>query len=120
MMFMFHFRHIIRWAPLIYAAAVILLICVHFFGKHVGGSTRWLPIGPFSLQPSEPAKLVVIIMLARYYAVHARTSGMTLKDLSCSDSFDRYSFPADRYPAGSGHGRYNSDHRRYHDPFCQN
>jgi rod shape determining protein RodA len=81
MMFMFHFRHIIRWAPLIYAAAVILLICVHFFGKHVGGSTRWLPIGPFSLQPSEPAKLVVIIMLARYYAVHARTSGMTFKDL---------------------------------------
>lgn len=80
-MFLFHFRHIIRWAPAIYAATVILLICVQLFGKHAGGATRWLTIGPFTLQPSEPAKLVVIIMLARYYAIHARTSGLALKDL---------------------------------------
>lgn len=81
LMCMFHFRHLIRWAPLIYVATIILLIGVHLFGKHVGGSTRWLPIGPFSLQPSEPAKLAVIIMLARYYSLHARTSGLTLSDL---------------------------------------
>lgn len=81
MMSMFHFRHFIRWAPLIYGVTIVLLIGVHLFGKHAGGSTRWLPIGPFSLQPSEPAKLAVIIMLARYYALHARTSGLTLLDL---------------------------------------
>jgi rod shape determining protein RodA len=81
LMFMFHFRHLIRWAPVIYLATVILLLSVHLFGKHVGGSTRWLPIGPFSFQPSEPAKLAVIIMLARYYTMHAKASGLTLSDL---------------------------------------
>lgn len=77
----FHFRHLILWAPVIYGAVIILLIGVHLFGRHAGGSTRWLPLGPFSIQPSELAKLAVIIMLARYYALHVKTTGLTLANL---------------------------------------
>jgi len=53
----FHYKHIDKWALLIYIFTVILLISVHFVGKHVAGSTRWLALGPFTLQPSEFAKL---------------------------------------------------------------
>jgi rod shape determining protein RodA len=52
-----------------------------FFGKYVGGSRRWLPLGPFSIQPSEMAKVAVIIVLARYYAKLINTDGLTLRDL---------------------------------------
>jgi rod shape determining protein RodA len=39
------------------------------------------PLGPFSIQPSEMAKVAVIIVLARYYAKLINTDGLTLRDL---------------------------------------
>ncbi|WP_306304112.1 FtsW/RodA/SpoVE family cell cycle protein [Desulfosarcina cetonica] len=51
------------------------LVAVLFIGKYVAGSRRWLPLGPFSLQPSEMAKVAVIIVLSRYYAKLINTDG---------------------------------------------
>ncbi len=53
------------WLP--YAVAVGLLVWVLVKGIASHGATRWLRIGPVSLQPSEFAKLALIIALA-YYA----------------------------------------------------
>jgi len=50
-------------------------------GKLVAGSKRWLVFGQISLQPSELAKVAVIIVLARYYSRTASTKGMRLRDL---------------------------------------
>lgn len=47
---------------------VILLIAVHFFGTTVYGATRWLSIGPIQFQPSEAAKLAVIMLLASAFS----------------------------------------------------
>lgn len=79
--FVFDYKQIEQYANFIYLASVGTLVAVMFFGKYVGGSRRWLALGPFSLQPSEMAKVAVIIVLARYYAKVINTEGLTLRDL---------------------------------------
>ena len=45
-----------------------LLLAVHFFGTTVNGATRWLTLGPIQFQPSEAAKLSVIILLSSAFS----------------------------------------------------
>jgi cell division protein FtsW len=47
-----------------YAAAILLSVAVMLFGDEYNGSKRWLSLGPFSFQPSEFAKVAVILFLA--------------------------------------------------------
>ncbi len=47
-----------------YVLALALCVAVLFVGSSSHGSTRWLPLGPLSFQPSELAKLAVILFLA--------------------------------------------------------
>jgi rod shape determining protein RodA len=54
-------------AVLGYAVSVILLLGVEFFGTVRMGAQRWLEIGPLRIQPSEMAKITVIMMMAAYY-----------------------------------------------------
>ncbi len=53
-----------KYALAAYMAANLLSIAVLFFGTTVNGSKRWLALGPLSFQPSEFAKLAVIVFLA--------------------------------------------------------
>ena len=47
--------------------AVILFVIMPYFSPEVADTHRWIDIGlPFSLQPSEIAKLVIVLTLARY------------------------------------------------------
>lgn len=55
-------------APVLYVGIVGLLVAVAQFGVTIFGAKRWLAIGGFQLQPSELAKLGLIIMLARFFA----------------------------------------------------
>jgi rod shape determining protein RodA len=70
-----------RWGHLFYILCIILLVAVLVHGKYVGGSRRWLVIGPLTLQPSELVKLAVIVMLARYYARMVRMEGLRMREL---------------------------------------
>lgn len=79
--FLFDYKQFERFANVIYLASIASLTAVLFFGKYISGSRRWLPLGPFSLQPSEMAKVAVIIVLARYYAKMIHTDGLSLRDL---------------------------------------
>jgi rod shape determining protein RodA len=79
--FLFSYKYFEQWGNLIYGACIVLLLWVEWFGKYVGGSRRWLEIGPASLQPSELVKLGVIIILARYYAKMVNTRGLSLREL---------------------------------------
>ncbi len=55
-------------APFLYVGAVISLWAVLLFGRVVNGAQSWLPVGSFRFQPSEWAKLAVILVLAALLA----------------------------------------------------
>jgi len=57
-----------RWAGWLYVAVVGALIAAWVVGKIAGGSQRWLEIGFMRFQPSEFAKLALVVILARYFA----------------------------------------------------
>jgi cell division protein FtsW len=54
------------WAWLLAALTLLILVLLPGVGKDVNGSQRWLPLGPFTLQPSEFAKLALVVYLAGY------------------------------------------------------
>jgi rod shape determining protein RodA len=51
----------------LYAGALLLLLAVAAIGETRLGATRWLDIGPITLQPSELMKIGLVLALARYY-----------------------------------------------------
>ncbi len=52
----------------LYGIMIILLLWVDLFSRAVLGATRWINFGFFQFQPSEFAKLVMIVVLARFFA----------------------------------------------------
>jgi cell division protein FtsW len=51
-----------------FAVSLVLLFLTAFFGVEANGNTNWLPIGPIQIQPSEIAKLSLVIWAAHIYA----------------------------------------------------
>lgn len=45
---------------------IVLLLAVFVVGNTAKGATSWLSLGGFSLQPADPMKLVLILVLAKY------------------------------------------------------
>jgi rod shape determining protein RodA len=66
----FDYRLLANLAGLLYAAAIGALVIVLVLGRLHYGAQRWVDLGFFQLQPSEPAKLLVAVALARYFAAH--------------------------------------------------
>lgn len=65
-------RHL-RW---IYIAVVLMLVVVIVMGAAAGGAQRWIDLGPVRVQPSEFAKLGVVVVLAGYFAERHVGDGM--------------------------------------------
>jgi rod shape determining protein RodA len=61
------------WAkltPWLYGITLALLLGVLLFAPAVLGAQRWINLGFFQFQPSEFAKLVLIVVLAKFFAVN--------------------------------------------------
>lgn len=54
----------------IYIFNILLLLFVRLFGDTTGGATRWLEIAGFRFQPTEPAKIMLILFFARFLMDH--------------------------------------------------
>ena len=65
----------------IYGVVVVLLLLVLVAGKTSMGATRWLHVGFFSLQPSEPMKIVIIIIFARVFSRYPVHASLSIKEL---------------------------------------
>ena len=53
--------------PIIYVVTLVLLFLVLIIGFVGNGAKRWISIGPITIQPSEIAKIAIILILAKYY-----------------------------------------------------
>ena len=70
--FIFHYRWLASMTRPLYVALILLLLAVLVFGRTIRGATGWLYLGPAGFQPIELAKLVLIVIMARFLAVHGR------------------------------------------------
>ena len=61
------YRNVARFAYVIFALNVFLLLVVLVLGKTGLGAQRWIRIGPITVQPSEFMKLSLVLFLARYF-----------------------------------------------------
>lgn len=76
-----HYQFFLRVGYIIYGFSVLLLLFVLLFGKTAGGSQRWISLGFFYLQPSELAKIGVVIGLAKYFHSNHQKKEITAGDL---------------------------------------
>lgn len=69
---MIDYRALADHSLLIYGGLLALLAFVLFKGQTQMGGQRWIPIGPFHLQPSEFARLAVALLLAVFFGENRR------------------------------------------------
>ncbi len=75
------YRFLERWAIWFYLAIVVALIVVWGLGRVTAGSRRWMDLGLMRFQPSEFAKLAVVIILAKVYQDTAGKRVLQLREL---------------------------------------
>jgi rod shape determining protein RodA len=54
----------------LYYGTIAILIFLNLVGEALFGSARWFTLGPISIQPSEIAKIVIILVLADFLTRH--------------------------------------------------
>ena len=64
------FSWVLNFSWLIYFLNILLLIAVRLFGNDANGATRWISIGGFTFQPTELAKISIILFFARFFMEH--------------------------------------------------
>ncbi len=57
-----------KWAKYIYVLNIVFLLAVKFLGEAHKGAQSWIPIGSFNIQPSEFAKIFMVVTFAVYLA----------------------------------------------------
>lgn len=57
-----------RYVAILYSVSIALLVLVLLVGKTVKGSKSWFDFGGFSFQPTDIVKLLVIVVLAKYFS----------------------------------------------------
>lgn len=70
-----------RGAYVFYGVVVALLVLVLLVGPTINGSQRWLPLGGFRLQPSELAKIALVLGTARWFSTRPREDGWGIREL---------------------------------------
>lgn len=61
----YHF--VLKFSWLIYIINIGLLLLVEFMGDEGGGAQRWIRFGGIGIQPSELAKIILILFFARFF-----------------------------------------------------
>ncbi len=62
------FYGFISWPGLMVITAVLILVLL--YGKIAGGASSWIDLGPFNFQPSEFAKIIMIVWMASFYDIN--------------------------------------------------
>lgn len=75
------YNRLLEHAYYLYWFTLGLLVTVAFLGRVGMGAQRWVEVAGVSVQPSEPAKLAVILVVARYFSERTATDGFRFRDL---------------------------------------
>jgi len=76
------YRTFIRYGYPFFIFCIVLLVLVMVLGRTTSGSQRWLPLGIISFQPSELAKIGLILVMARFFTEKELAQGYGLRDLA--------------------------------------
>jgi len=60
--------------------ALLMLVYIPGIGLHLGGSGRWVKIGPINFQPSEFVKITFLLYVAAWLSSHHETKAKTLDE----------------------------------------
>ena len=78
----FDYNELRTFGYIMYVGVIILLFYTDFFVQTtIAGTNRWINLGFFRLQPSEPTKLILVIVLASWYARHESAGGYSFRNL---------------------------------------
>lgn len=77
----FNYSILERFAYPLYFISIALLVLVLLMGKVVSGSQRWLSLGLISFQPSEMAKITILIVIAKFFSKKGGYGEYRLRDL---------------------------------------
>ncbi|MEM9033140.1 MAG: rod shape-determining protein RodA [Actinomycetota bacterium] len=69
-------RFVRDWAAQFYALTIVVLMAVLVFGREINGATSWFQLPGFQFQPSEFAKVTVIVALAAYVSASGQGMGL--------------------------------------------
>lgn len=84
----FNYRRLWDFAFFLYIFALGLLLLVFILGTVRLGAQRWLTVGGFNFQPSELAKVITVIFLARYFSAKSEDNlSLVLKRKGVIHSF---------------------------------
>ena len=79
----------LTWALFLVVLALLVLVLIPGIGFRIKGSSRWLKLGPFTMQPSELAKIALVLVLALYAEREAARFDMPSRIFqSCESSQD--------------------------------
>jgi len=78
---LFDYRQLERYAYAIHTLALFTLLLVPVMGSVGGGARRWISLGVVSVQPSELAKISLVVVLARYFHRAGATGDLRLRDV---------------------------------------
>ncbi|MGA2119163.1 MAG: FtsW/RodA/SpoVE family cell cycle protein, partial [Bryobacteraceae bacterium] len=74
------YHTLLQYVPGLYIGSVLALVATFVLGQSAFGSRRWIPLGPVHLQVSEFAKLVIILLVARYLT-ELRTEVLEIREM---------------------------------------
>ena len=80
---LFDYTMVIRLNWLRYVANLVLLVAVWQLGGETKGATRWLTIGGLRFQPSETAKILLILFFAQFIMKHRKKLNTVVIIASC-------------------------------------
>lgn len=77
------YSFLLKFVWLYYIGMLAILLVVKFAGKSAGGAQRWIEIGGFQFQPSEPSKIIIILFFSVFFMKKEENLN-TLKNISLS------------------------------------
>lgn len=77
----YDYHELLNHVPWMYLASLGLLVAVLVMGSEISGARRWLNLWGVSFQVSETVKLVLILLLARFFS-EVQGGGLTLWELA--------------------------------------